>query len=465
MAMTNLQPSDIADVWRAAPDIYAHYISGGRWKLYKHITYAARIIQEAILRGNGRIILTMPPRHGKTAFVSHWIPTWFLDCWPEKRVILTSYGDSLARSAGRWVRNTIIGGTGVTVKLRPDSHSATEFETEAGGGLFATGMGGAITGRGCDLLCIDDPIKTIKEAMSETIRNGHIDWFRTIAYTRLEPGATIIVCQTRWHERDLSGWLINEHDDRWNVINLPAIAEENDALGRNIGNALWPQRYDIDALNVIRKSLGERFFSALYQGRPSPVEGSIWKNQYWKRWDVIPNVFDEVVQSWDTTVKEGGSSFVVGQIWGRVGASRYLLDQVRGKWGFTELLLKFRQLCAKWPVASRKLVENKANGPALQDQLSKEIPGIILVEPEGGKEVRAMAAEPELEAGNIFLPSNEVMYPWIVGFINEASMFPNGENDDQVDAASQALNFFRSHGQPAYGGKERNRVFKRMRMQ
>jgi predicted phage terminase large subunit-like protein len=293
--------------------------------------------------------------------------------------------------------------------------------------------------------------------MSPTVRDSHVEWFRSTLYTRLEPGGTIIVIATRWHEADLSGWLSTQHGDKWQVINLPAIADENDILGRLPGEALCPQRYNEAALGSIKISIGSRLWASLYQGRPSPAEGAIWKKHNWKRWTALPETFDDVIQSWDTNIVEDGSSFAVGQIWGKKGADRFLLDQIRGKWGFSELIVKFLQFSQKWPAALRKVVENKANGPALQSQLKSKVTGIVLVEPEGGKVVRAMAAEPELEAGNVWIPSNEVEYPWVREFIEEASVFPNGENDDQVDAASQALNHFRSTGEVAFGGKDRKR--------
>ncbi len=379
-------------------------------------------------------------------FISVWVPTWFLDMYPQKRVIIASYGERLSRHFGRRVKNNIMGNSNVSITIARDSKASTEFHTVEGGGLVTCGVGGSITGRGGDLLIIDDPVRNMKDTMSKDMRENQKEWFRSTFYTRKEPNASIIVLQTRWHEDDLAGFLINHHEDNWESINLPAIAEEEDILQRIPGEALCPERYDEKALSSIKDSVGSRIWASLYQGHPRPGEGVLWKRHFWKRWKTIPEGMERFISSWDAAIKEDGSSFNVGQVWGQKGADRYLLDQVRGKFGFVQLQEKFRQLAAKWPQASQIIVEDKANGPALQNVMKSEIPGILLVSPQGGKEVRAMACEPEIESGNVYLPQDEVMYPWVKEFIEEAAMFPNAENDDQVDAASQALIHLKSRG-------------------
>jgi predicted phage terminase large subunit-like protein len=443
------------DLWRSSPEYYAERMSGGKWIRYRHLDYVAKIARKAIYQGGARLIFTMPPRHGKSEFLTNWVATWFLDTWSDKKVIVASYGDRLAKFFGRRVKNNLMDNELSTVTIRTDSKAATEFETDEGGGMITAGIGGSITGRGGDLILIDDPIKTPQEAFSPVVRESQKEWFRSVLYTRLEPGGTIILIMTRWHEDDLAGWLLREHEDKWTLINLPALAEKDDPLGREPGKALCPERYDEKALNEILESIKQRPFEAIYQGHPTPLEGAIFKRQFWKRWKELPE-FQEVKQSWDTTVKEDGTSFVVGQVWGRRGADKYLLDQIRGKWGMTELLDKFRKLSAKHPKAHRKEVEAKANGPAIENLLKREIPGIILVEPLGGKEVRALAVAPQVESGNVFIPADEVMYPWVDGFIEECASFPRSENDDQVDAMTQAIVNW-SGGMLAFGGKERKR--------
>jgi predicted phage terminase large subunit-like protein len=438
-----------------SPDAFAVHASRGRWISYRHLRDMSALIATAIVAGGGRIIVSMPPRHGKSEMISHWLPVWYLNLFPEKRVILTSYGDRLARFFGRKIKNEMATNQEVSANVKLDSKASDELELREGGGMFTSGIGGAITGRGADLIIVDDPIKTLKEAMSPVVRASQVEWFQNVLYTRLEPGGSIIVVLTRWHEDDMAGWLTKHHEDDWTVINLPAIAEDNDQIGREPGEPLCPERFSLSDLTKIRAAIGSRAWASLYQGRPAPQEGAIWKRQNWKRWTELPSDLTTLVQTWDMTQKEGGTSYVVGQVWGKKGAARYLIDQIRGKWGFSETLEKFRQLTAKWPKAERKLVEAKANGAAIEDQLKKEIHGIILVEPKGGKEVRAMACEPELEAGNVFVPADEVAYPWVVDFIEEAAVFPNGANDDMVDAASQALNWFKTSGEPVFAGRDR----------
>jgi len=447
-------PAHEIDYWRLSPDTYAQVASGGRWIRWPYLEYAARIVREAVLAGGGRVIISMPPRHGKSELFSHWMPTWYFDLWPENRILLTSYGDKLARFFGRRIKAEVVGNPSVGVKATRESHSSMEFDTQEGGGLVASGIGGAITGRGMNLGIIDDPIKTLEEAMSETMRESHVEWFKSTFYTRLEPLGSIVVIATRWHEKDLSGWLIHEHGDKWTVVNLPANAEDADPIGRTPGQALCPERYDEGSLAGIKTSIGPRLYASLYQGRPAPMEGAILKRQFWKRWrpEDLPE-FEQIKQSWDPVQKEDGTSFVVGQVWGKTGSRKYLLDQIRGKWSIVEILDKIRSLSAKWSAATRKLIEAKATGNAIEELLRKEISGIILVEPKGGKEVRAMAVEPELEAGNLWIPADEVMYPWVTGFIEECATFPNGEDDDQVDSMTQAILDWRSAGSPVYGSK------------
>ena len=195
--------------------------------------------------------------------------------------------------------------------------------------MVCAGVGGPITGRGADLLIIDDPVKSAEEADSETYRNRAWDWYRATAYTRLEPEGALLLIMTRWHEDDLAGRILaNQVDETvpWEVISLPALADGEDALGREAGQALWPERYDERALAEIRAQLGSYHFTALYQQRPAPPEGALFKEEWWRFWAEAPTC-EEVVLSVDCSYKDGkGSSYTVIQVWGRVGVRIYLLD-------------------------------------------------------------------------------------------------------------------------------------------
>jgi predicted phage terminase large subunit-like protein len=309
--------------------------------------------------------------------------------------------------------------------------------------MVSVGLGGAITGKGGHLVVIDDPIKGFKESRSATIRNNQINSFNNDLYTRLEPGASIVVLMTRWHQEDLSGYLLEEHEDDWIHINLAALAEDDDALGRELNEALCVERYDQKALFKIKKAVGSVAWNNLYQQKPSADEGTILKRDWWRFYDETEIQCDELIQSWDMRFKDSKTSgdYVVGQVWGRKGNNKYLLDQVRGRWSFVETQNMFLSLSSKWPKAYVKLVENKANGPAIENVLKSKVSGIKLVEPMGGKEARAFAAQPSLEGGTVYLPNPE-NEPWVYDFMEECANFPSGKHDDMVDTATQAIIHF-----------------------
>jgi hypothetical protein len=216
----------------------------------------------------------MPPRHGKSEMISHWFPSWCFERWPRKRIILSSYEAGFASEWGRKVRNTLLENEDLlTVRLARDSKQAKNWHTSFDGGMVTAGVGGPITGRGADILIGDDLFKNWKEAASPTVRETVWNWWKSTAYTRLEPGGSVVLVMTRWHDDDLCGRLIREMEERdgeqWDVLNLPAIAEEvNDALGRAVGDALWPERYPISELARIQGNQTKEIWEALYQQHP-----------------------------------------------------------------------------------------------------------------------------------------------------------------------------------------------------
>jgi predicted phage terminase large subunit-like protein len=264
-----------------------------------------------------------------------------------------------------------------------------------------------------------------------------------------------VVHNTRWHAADLAGRLTDPKEnpdfDRWRVLRLPAIAEgDDDPLGRREGEVLEPRRFSTAEVLSFRRDLGSQLFAGLYQQRPSPAGGGIIKRSWWKWYSMRPGLprFDEIIASWDMAFKETAtSSYVVGQVWGRIGADIYLLDQVRDRMDFPSTIVAVLNLSAKWPIARAKLVEDKANGPAVIATLARKVPGLIAVQVEGSKEARLHAVSPLIEAGNVFLP-DPVLAPWIGDFVEELSQFPSAPNDDQADAASMALErLSRGYGQ------------------
>lgn len=378
--------------------------------------------------------------------VSETFPSYFIGRNPNKRVILVSYGDTLARKFGRANRNKLEEyGQGIfNIDLSKDNSSVTNWSIEGyRGGMITAGIGGPITGEGADLLIIDDVIKNRKEANSETYRNMVWDEWQNTLITRLQPNGAVILIMTRWHEDDLAGRLLNSEYgevEEWEIIRLPAIAEAGDILGRKEGEPLWPSYgFDKEWANELKIAVGSQTWASLYQQRPSPQEGTIVKREWWQFYNELPEEFDEVIQSWDLTFKETTTgSYVVGQVWGRKGADKYLIDQIRARLDFTKTIRAIKTLTSKYREARLKLIEDKANGPAIISTLRKEISGIVPISPKGSKEARAHAVSPDIEAGNVYLPSPK-RAPWIQDYIEEWAAFPNGATDDQVDATTQAL--------------------------
>jgi predicted phage terminase large subunit-like protein len=431
---------ELKEPWKYLPHTYAEYLSKGKWQCFDYLYLLSHVVTAAIARGGGRILVEIPPRHGKSFFISKWTPAWFLENWPDQRVILTTYEANFAAKWGRQVRNIVSS----RIACAEDSTAAARWATAEGGGMITAGVGGPITGEGGDLLIIDDPHKNWQEAMSSTIRQGIIDWFNSTFYTRAEPGATIVVLHTRWHERDLIGYLLKEHEDNWVNIRFPAIAEDNDVLGRRPGDALCPERYDEKALDRIRKGVGSMVWAGLYQQRPAPAEGNIFKRQWFRYYKQPPRGMF-IIQSWDTGYKKGKhSAFTVCQTWGAGQDGLYLLDQWRERVEYPELEKQVGLLYMKWS-PSAVLIEDKASGQSLiQSYQRKTSLPIIPIEPLADKVVRAMAVSPFFEAGRIVIPEPSPLTRWVSDYVETLATFPNTEFLDEVDATSQAVTWLQS---------------------
>jgi predicted phage terminase large subunit-like protein len=409
---------------------------------------------------DGRLIISMPPQEGKSTRVAKDFVTWVHTMNPDCRVVTASYGQTLANRNGLALRRNISDHPQLGLSVASDNGAKHEWELAGHhGGVLAVGIGAGVTGRPSELLVIDDPIKDRKEADSALIRQNVWDWWTDAASTRLAPGAPVVLILTRWHESDLAGELVAQEDGHlWRVLNIPAQADhdpnkgETDPLGREPGEFMLSARGRTTAQwEAIKTRVGSRTWNALYQGRPSPAEGGMFKRDHWQQYDVplwlvrddganILTHYDELLISWDMAFKDTASAdYVVGQVWMRRGADAYLLDQVHDRMDFVTTCARFRELAAKWPQATLKLVEDKANGTAVINSLRRIVPGIVPEEPHGSKEARAAAVTPLVEAGNVWLPAPELA-PWVGGLIEEAAAFPTGAHDDQVDAMSQALN-------------------------
>ena len=409
-----------------------------------HLEAIEDLLMEVYFGKLDRLLLSCPPRHGKSELISKYFPAWWILHRPKDRIILASYEASFAETWGRKVREIVEEyGQYFGVFLRKDSKRASSWETTEGGGMYTAGVGGPITGKGANLLILDDPIKNAEQALSNTYREKTWDWFNSTAYTRIEPGGAVIVMHTRWHEDDLAGRLGNT--GKYLAVNFPAIADQEDTLGRDPGEALWPKRFPVDTLLEIKEQIGSYWFNALYQGRPSPPEGSIIKREWFRHYEDNETPLGGFwIQSWDLTFKDTkDGSFICGQVWARDGANFYLIDQVRFRGDFVETIDRIKNMVAKYPKTRAVLVEDKANGPAVISSLKREIPGIVPVDVKGSKEARAHAVSPLFESGNVWVPKGK---KWLGEYIEEMITFPAASHDDQMDATSQALDYLRSKG-------------------
>jgi len=438
-------------------------------------TPALQLVDKELLHAwstpDSRLIISMPPQEGKSHRVTEVGVLWALINNPETRIGIVSYAQTLAEGFSGQIRGWIQGFSGdegtldLGLRIARDNGAKSRWQLDKHrGGVVAVGVGSGLTGRPLDALIIDDPFADREQANSEYFRNRVWDWWTSVGAARLAPGAPVIVILTRWHEDDLAGRLVSpdrEDAHRWRVINIPAKADHKeglDVIGREPEEWLesargrTPQQWE-----AIRITAGSRDFTALYQGKPSPDSGDVWKRQWWRRyntmlWSQHPTIAeaywmdcDEMIQSWDMAFKDTkGSDFVVGQVWARIGAQVYLIDQVCKRLSFTDTIVALEAMTKRWPQASLKLIEDKANGTAVMNQLRSKVPGMVPISPTESKYSRATAVSPPIEAGNVFLPTPDVaLNGWDVdAFIEEAAAFPNGAHDDQVDGTSQALNRF-----------------------
>ena len=303
---------------------------------------------------------------------------------------------------------------------------------------IAAGVGGGITGEGADLLIIDDPVKNAEEAESEVYREKVYQWYITTARTRLQPDASIILVQTRWHMADLAGRLLEDAErdplaDQWQVVSFPAIKDDK---------ALWPERYNIPTLTNIRATIGSKAFESLYQGNPVAAEGNVFKREWWKYYKELPP-FKRFIHSWDTAFKDKAQNdYSVNTVWGEAVNGYYLLDMWRQKVEYPELKRTAISMNSR-DKPHMVLIEDKASGQSLIQELRRDtaIP-LMPVKVDADKSARAYAITPLIESGRVFLPESA---PWLHTFLEELSSFPNGEHDDIVDSTTQALRTLGNH--------------------
>jgi predicted phage terminase large subunit-like protein len=460
---------------------YLKKVYGDRFFVSKHVKYMATKIDELI---NGTLIneynekvkillISCPPQHSKSLTITEALPSYYLGKYPNKRIIQISYNDTFAQKFARRNREKIkeFGKDIYNIEISMNKDSNEEFELVkkhgllTAGSMVSRGILSGITGNPADLIIIDDPIKNREEAESTTIKDKIWDeWLNSIK-TRLSSNGIIVVIQTRWSEDDLIGRLI-KYETNLLYINFTCEAEENDILGRYIGEALFPEigkdnKWVQDMKSSYMKDpiKGYRAWLALFQGRPTIIDGDFIKRKWWKFWKPIgsnlpdirldgenitiielPEYLDETIQSWDCAFKDGKhNDYVAGTVWGRRIQEYFLLDLINEHYTILDTLKAIEEMVTKYPRLSKTLIEDKANGSAVIQMLRNKLSGIIPVNPKGGKESRVNAIIPAIESGNVYLP-HPAMCPWVNDFIEQCSKFPNGLHDDMVDSMSQALN-------------------------
>ena len=423
---------------------------------------------EAINEGQiKRLIINIPPRHMKSLEVTVCYPAWTWIKHPEKRFIKVSYSDGLSRKHNIIARDIINSpwyqrNWGGVFSLKDDVNRQNEFKNNHQGFMISTSVSGAITGEGGDVIILDDPQNPLM-ANSETEREASVNFFKNTLQSRLNDPKTgvFIVIMQRLHERDLTGHILSE-DLGYEHLCLPAIAEERTVVtfpisGKEIirepGDVLNEGRFDMDTLSDLKKSMGSAQFAGQFQQTPAPAEGVIFKREWLHNfYTKAPQTSD--IQSWDMAfTKSEGSAKVAGFVMGKHGADIYLKDLVNDKMDFTESVAAVRTLSGKWKSARAKVVENKANGPAIVNTLKKEIPGMVEFNPKGSKEERAMSVTPYFEAGNIHFP-DPMTHPWVEDLIKDLLMFPKGTYKDTVDALVQGILYLMDKPMGRIGGSD-----------
>jgi predicted phage terminase large subunit-like protein len=384
-----------------------------------------------------KLMLFMPPRHGKSELTTVRYPVWRLERDPAMRVIVGAYNQTLADKFSRKSRRIAL----QRFSLSQERTAVEDWETTRGGGLRAVGVGGGITGQGGDLIIIDDPVKSREEANSPAYRERVWDWYTQDLYTRLEPGGSIILIMTRWHEDDLAGRILASEDGpNWEILSLPALAEPGDPLGRALGEALCPSRFTAEDLAKIRTVLGTWAFTALYQQRPLPEGGGLFKREWFKIVDAAP-ANAKRVRYWDKAGTAGDGDFSAGvKMAAAPDGQFYVEDVLRGQWSSLKRNRVMRQTAE---LDGKEVVVWVEQEPGSGGKESAEASIINLVgfnihaeTVTGNKSVRAGPLAAQAEADNVKL----VRGAWNAPYLDELCVFPNGNNDDQVDGSSGAFN-------------------------
>jgi predicted phage terminase large subunit-like protein len=400
-----------------------------------------------------RLMVFMPPRHSKSETVSRLFTAYFLSLHPERWVGVTSYAAELAYTLSRSARDNYLTSGG---QIRDDAGAVKHWQTPQGGGLWAAGVGGPITGKGFHLGIIDDPLKNAEEAASELIREKQWEWYQSTFYTREEPEGAIVLIQTRWNEDDLSGRALAEelsedgHPEGWHIVDCAALAEKDrqafpatctvEPDPRRPGEALCPERYPAERLERIKSRIGPYFFGALFQQRPTVKEGSFFKVTQFQFLDVAPVGMREV-RAWDLAATEGAGDWTSGVRMGTDALGRFIIsDAHRGQWATDERDAEIKLTANSDGTTVRQHFPQDPGqaGKSQAKAMVRLVAGVPVSSDlaSGKKEVRADPYSSQVNAGNVYL----VRGTWNKPFIEVHRQFPNGAHDDDVDAAADAFN-------------------------
>jgi predicted phage terminase large subunit-like protein len=417
----------------------------------EHHLKIAEALDRVIAGKCKRLMIAMPPRHGKSQMGSYLFPAYLMGKLPQSKLIVGSHTAELAQRFGRMIRNLVederYAELFPNTKLSVDSKAAGRWNTNAGGEAFFIGKGGAMTGRGGDIVVLDD-ILDEQDAVSETAMENTWEWYTSGPRQRLQPNGAIIIINTRWKTDDLSGRLLRQQgqlkSDQWEILEFPAILPS--------GNPLWPGYWALDELEKVKMSIGLKKWNAQWQQQPTNDDGAILKREWWRRWKYDePPSCSYIIQTMDTAYsKKETADFSVIATWGVFrpnadeGPALMLLSVKKGRWDFPELKRVAKAEYVYWQ-PDNVLIEAKATGTPLQHELRKMGIPVTMYSPGGrrtgqDKVSRANAVAPILESGMVWYPEDE---EFAQDMVEECAAFPNGSNDDQVDAMVMALMRFR----------------------
>ena len=420
--------------------VWPEFIDG-----YHHNILAKKFVEIASGKLK-RLIVNMPPRHTKSEFASYLFPAWLMGKKPKTKIIQATHTAELSYRFGRKMRNlmddNVFRKIYKNVSLKADSKASGRWETNHGGEYFGAGIGGAITGRGADLLIIDDPHS--EQSINDTSFDNAFDWYLSGPRQRLQPGGAIVIVMTRWSERDLTGRLMKQQAeikaDQWEVIEFPAILPS--------GNPIWPEYWKLDELEKIKANLPVMSWEAQYQQRPTSEEGAIIKREWWKTWkrEQIPDLI-HVIQSYDTAFsKRDSADFSAISTWGIFKShdgykdNIILLDCMKDRLEFPELKKVALEQYKYWEPET-VIIEAKASGmPLLQELRQVGIPVVSYTPSKGNDKLsRVNSVAPVFESGMVWAPEKQ----FAEEMIEECAAFPYGEHDDLVDTMTQALMRYR----------------------